>query len=127
MDTQATDVWDLPNWSGFDLGRSLAALRTGSLQVRVRTLQRLHTRWWHASEKRMADLLRAAGVPDGTIALLPKIVKSCRICRLWERPGRRPATSSRLTEHFNDVVQFDLLFIEGQPVIHLIDEATRFT
>ena len=127
MDTQATDVWDIPNWSSFDLGRSLAALRTGTKTVRIRTLQRLHTRWWHASEKRMADLLRAAGVPDGTIALLPAVVKSCRICRLWERPGRRPATSSRLTERFNDVVQFDLLFIEGQPVIHVIDEATRFT
>ena len=25
------------------------------------------------------------------------------------------------------MVQFDLLIVEGQPVIHIIDEATRFT
>ena len=44
------DLPDLaPDWSAFDLGSALRALKSPSPQIQVRALRRLHIRWYHCS------------------------------------------------------------------------------
>ena len=51
------------DWSSWDLGRNLRALRSGNVGVATRALRQLHLRWWHASTLKMTSLLRSAGLP----------------------------------------------------------------
>ena len=50
------------DWSVWDLGRSMQLLRSRNSAVVRRTLRMLHIRWWHASAKRMYDILNSTGV-----------------------------------------------------------------
>ena len=46
----------VPEWSSYDLGASLRALKSDSEPQQNRALRRLHLRWFHASATRMASL-----------------------------------------------------------------------
>ena len=46
---------------------------------------------------------------------------------MWHRPSERAVTTTRLSTKFNEVVQVDLLFVEDLILVHMIDEATRFS
>ena len=85
----------------------------------------LHLRWWHASAKKMRQLLQAAGVRDDVLALIPDIVDTCRACRMWKRPAAKAEATVRLVEEFNEVVQHDLLFHDSMSWQHLIDVCIR--
>ena len=117
----------IPEWSSWDLGVQLRALRsTDSPAHALRALKRLHLRWWHASSSKMKQLLQHAGIDDSILRLLPGLIDSCKICRLWRRPGNRAVTTSRITSRFNELVQCDILFWNELMILVLIDEATRW-
>ena len=46
---------------------------------------------------------------------------------MWHRPADKATTSTRVSTKFNEVVQIDLLFVEDLIILHMIDEATRFS
>ena len=117
----------IPEWSSYDLGASLRALRSDSIPQQNRALRRLHLRWWHASAARMESLLKAAGVSANVIKQIAPTVESCAICRMWQRPGHRSMTTTRTVDKFGQSVQVDLLFVEEYIVLHMIDEAIRWT
>ena len=48
----------IPDWSSFDLGRCLHALKSEKTSIIVRALKRLHIRWYHCSSARMQALLQ---------------------------------------------------------------------
>ena len=121
------DIDIQPEWSSFDLGSALRALRSDNVGHQNKALRRLHLRWFHASTSRMTGLLKAAGVSNAVLQRIAATVDSCKICRMWKAPGRRTMTSSSLAEKFNEVVQVDLLFVEEFVVMHLIDESIRWT
>ena len=75
----------------------------------------LHIRWWHAPAARMARILRSAGAPEAATSQLDTIVDTCRPCCTWERPSPVSTARPRVTEHFNEVVQHDLMFVSPQP------------
>lgn len=122
----------VPEWSSWDLGVQLRALRSTQADGQVdlpralRALKRLHMRWWHASATKMRQLLSHAGVQESILRLLPGLIDSCKICRLWRRPGNRAVTTSRITNRFNELVQADILFWKDHMILVLIDEATRW-
>lgn len=116
-----------PDWSSWDLGRALRALRSTDRALQARALKRLHIRWWHCSVERMTQLLKAAGIPRSAIDMIKPVVSCCRVCRAWQKPSNRSMHNSRLSEKFNDVIQFDLMFVEEHIIGHLCDEATRFS
>lgn len=116
-----------PDWSSWDLGRMLRKLRSDTPGVRIHALRKLHARWFHCSSTRMTGLLKAAGVGKEIIDQIPGIIDTCKACRSWKRPAPKAVASSRLTTQFNDVLQCDLLFTSNGIVIHVIDEAVRFT
>jgi len=43
------------------------------------------------------------------------------------RPGRSPITATRQSTQFNEVIQLDIVFGYDQPILHMLDECTRFT
>ena len=90
--------------------------------------RKLHTRWFHASAKRMMTLLEAAGVSREVILLIPSIVDTCSVCCNWQRTGPKTVTSAmRVPESFNQEVQIDLLFYETFVILHAIDACTRWS
>jgi len=75
----------------------------------------------------MSNLLKHAGAPTTAIKLLPEIVDTCRICRMWKRPTPKSVTTTRLAEKFNEAVQWDILFYKKLMLSHLLDEAIRWS
>ena len=72
----------------------------------------------------MQELLTHAGAPQSAIKTVPEIVETCRICRMWTRPTARSMTRTRLATEFNQMVQWDLLFVGDWKLSHCLDEAT---
>ena len=68
----------------------------------------------------MERILRAAGLPNSVLAKIPSIVDTCRVCRMWTRPSPHATTTTRLTTEFNQVMQYDLVFIDSKIVLHMI-------
>ena len=116
-----------PDWTSWDLGRALRSLRGSDQPAIVRTLRKLHMRWWHASKQRMHSLLLAAGVSKLVLDQIEGVTDTCRICRLWKRPTHKSIASTRLSTSFNETVQVDLLFIEDLVILHALDECTRWS
>eukprot|EP00973_Karenia_brevis_P024040 3316531-Karenia_brevis.AAC.1 len=91
------------------------------------TMRRLHVRFWRSPTQRLSELLRHAGPPSAAIDKVKGIVDTCRVCRMWTRPGPRSMTTTRLATGFNEIVQWDILFWEGVMISHCIDEAIRWS
>ena len=114
-------------WTAFDVGHALRLLHSRCDEVVRRTLRRLHVRYWHAPAKRLKELLQHAGAPAKALEMAKQVVDTCRVCRMWARPGPRSMTSTRLATGFNEAVQWDILFLAEAMVSHCIDEATRWS
>ena len=54
------------------------------------------------------------------------VVKSCDICRMYERPLNKPTLRAEMAGFFNDIVQCDLFWLWDKWWALLVDEATRF-
>jgi hypothetical protein len=117
----------LVDWSSFDMGRCLRALRSDNPAIIVRALKRLHLRLWHCSASRLSALLKAAGVSQQAIKLVEDVCKTCSVCRMWQRPSNKAAVSSRLSDKLGEIVQHDLFFHKQHVICVLLDEATRWT
>ena len=75
----------------------------------------------------MKELLMRAGAPPSALTMIKTIVDTCRVCRMWTRPGPKSMQATRLATGFNELVQWDILFIDDVMVSHCIDEATRWS
>ena len=118
---------DDDDWRNFDLGRAMVELRSLRPGVVRRALRKLHLRWFHAGSATMKRLLMLAGVPSAVINQVPSIVDTCHICRSWSRPSPKTIASHRISEKFGESIQGDLLFYKRKVLLHLVDEATRYT
>ncbi|MCS5670999.1 MAG: hypothetical protein NZ577_03985, partial [Vicinamibacterales bacterium] len=119
--------WDNPDWTTWDLGLALKILRSGTDVQKRRTIRKLHVRWWHSSSAAMKSLFEAAGVPTDVIDLIQPIIGTCKICRMWVRPGNKSIATYRISVRFNETLQFDLLFVYDWALAHAIDEAIRWS
>ena len=88
---------------------------------------RLHIRFWHAAAAKLTEIRRLAGAPRSALRLVKDIVDTCRICRAWQRPPPKSMTTTRMARDFNDIVQWDILFVKRFVISHLLDEAIRWT
>ena len=121
------DPTEEPTWSRFDLGRALRLLHMPSEGVVRRTVRMLHIRFWHCSAQRLRELMKLGGAPQRALDMVQAVTDSCRACRNWTRPGPRSITRTRLAQHFNEMVQWDILFLYDDAVSHCLDEAIRLT
>ena len=121
------DINIMPEWTSWDLGAALRSLRSDNQALQNRALRRLHIRLFHATSAQMISVLKAAGVSSSVLQLVAPIVETCKICRAWQRPGHRSITTTRMSEKFNEIVQCDLVFVEEFIILHLVDEALRWS
>ena len=114
--------------SAFDLPRNLGRLTRFLLspdkKQRLKGLQVLHRRFWHAKLHDMKLLLERGGVDirDDEIII---VIKACPVCRKWQKPPLPPRVKMSLPENFNDEVDFDFMFYKGQPIGIFVDHAIR--
>lgn len=88
-------------------------------------LRRLHRRFGHPSVERLQRLLDRAG-HNTEKKTLEHLTKYCHSCQKHSKsPGRFRFTLRDDTE-FNFNIIVDIMYISGKPILHVVDEATRF-
>ena len=116
-----------PNdWTRFQMAHNLQALRTGHEPTLIRTLRKLHLRWWHAGVTSMTNLLKHAGLGENVIKLIPDIINTCKECGAWTSRPKDTQPSVSLAMRFNEAVETDLLFYKEHVIHHMLDRATRW-
>ena len=74
----------------------------------------------------MQNTLSMAGVSQRVLDTIPDIIRTCRECRAWAKPGEQTQSSLNVSTKFNQKVEGDIIFIEKYMVWHMIDRAIRF-
>eukprot|EP00974_Lingulodinium_polyedra_P128357 11205749-Lingulodinium_polyedra.AAC.1 len=69
----------------------------------------------------MTHISSAVGVPQTRLQLVPQIVETCRVCRMWSKPGPKAIAAATLSVRFDERVQSDLLL--RYRVFNVLDEA----
>lgn len=91
-------------------------------------LDRIHRHFNHPQPERLSAILRQAGDPKatpGTHAQLEELTRACDVCqRLSRAPGRFRVALPPEELIFNRTILMDLMFLDGQPVLHTIDKVT---
>lgn len=90
-------------------------------------LKRLHRRFGHPSANRLYDVLERSGHDDIDRKALQRLTRFCEHCQKHGRsPGRFKFTLRDADIDFNHSIYVDIMYIDNRPVLHIIDEATRF-
>lgn len=88
-------------------------------------LRQLHRRFGHPSVRRLARVLQRAGHEVEQRAI-EHLTKYCHQCQMHSKaPGRFKFTLKDDYE-FNCRIIVDVMYINGKPVLHVVDEATAF-
>ena len=114
------------DWTRYDISRSLKVLRTGSERAVLVELRKLHLRLWHAGRQSMTAILRAAGLSNKVLDLIPNVIETCRECRKWQSPKPNTQHSLSVSMAFNEHLEVDLLFYREHIIFHGLDRATRW-
>jgi Reverse transcriptase (RNA-dependent DNA polymerase) len=90
-------------------------------------LRRLHRRFGHPSADRLHTVLERSGHDDIDKKTLERLTKLCEHCQKHGKsPGRFKFTLRDENIDFNHSIYVDIMYIDNQPILHVIDEATRF-
>eukprot|EP00171_Calliarthron_tuberculosum_P013661 IDg13661t1 len=65
-------------------------------------------------------------VTSNTRALLREISKRCKACQIYSNKPRRFKFTLRDDIYFNHTIYIDIFYIDGNPILHVVDEATRY-
>lgn len=88
-------------------------------------LRRLHRRFGHPSTEKLYRVLERAG-HDIEREALKHINKVCEHCQKYGKSPGRFRFTIRDDVSFNHSIIVDIMYIDGKPVLHIVDEATRF-
>jgi hypothetical protein len=90
-------------------------------------LRQLHRRFDHSSTRKLHDLLERVG-HEVEKSVLKKLTKFCTFCQKHEKSPERFKFTLRddVNMNFNYSVIVDVMYIENSPILHVVDEATRF-
>lgn len=94
-------------------------------------LEKIHRNFFLPSADKLISLIRRAK-PDeatpGTLRILKDISSRCDPCqRIQEEPRRFRVSFGAERTIFNGRILLDVMYIENLPVLHIIDELTRFS
>jgi transposase InsO family protein len=95
-------------------------------------LTKMHRGFYHPSSENLPNLLKRARPDDTnqeTMQLLQQIASACETClQLGPKPIRFKVSLPNMEDIvFGDELSIDLMFIDGQAVLHIVDTATRFS
>ena len=91
-------------------------------------LRQLHRRFGHPTVERLSRLLHCAGHNDPEHEqLLRKITDYCSLCQKYSQAPRRFKFTLRDDDiEFNHTIYVDVMYINGSPILHTVNEATMF-
>jgi hypothetical protein len=90
-------------------------------------LRRLHCRFRHPATDRLHKLLECSGHDDINKKTLEYLTKYCSECQKHSKsPGYFKFTLRDKDPIYNYCIIVDVMYIEGNPLLHIIDEATRY-
>ena len=98
---------DLPR----NLGRLTKFLMSTNQKQRLRGLQVLHRRFWHAKDHAMRTILDRGGI-DLSDEEIKLVIAACPVCRKWKSPPLPPRVKTSLPDEFNELVDFDIMSIK---------------
>lgn len=94
-------------------------------------LQRIHKHFFHANSERLYALMRRAKIDDAvplTLKQLQDVADACDVCqRLGKEPNRFRVALPHEDVCFNRLVLLDLMFLEGEAVLHVVDADTLWS
>jgi hypothetical protein len=88
-------------------------------------LRRIHRRFGHPSTEKLRRVLERAG-HDVDRAAAEQIRKVCEYCQKHGKSPGRFKFSLHEDVDFNHTVIIDIMYIDNKPLLHAVDEATRF-
>ncbi|OWT43021.1 polyprotein [Pochonia chlamydosporia 170] len=88
-------------------------------------LRQLHRRFGHPSVERLSRILTKVG-EEYSSDVLKRLTDICHHCQMNGRAPSRFKFTLRDDHEFNHEIIVDIFFINGQPVLHVIDSATAF-
>jgi hypothetical protein len=89
-------------------------------------IHRLHRRFGHPSAEKLYRVLERSGHDDVNKQAIDHLTKYCSFCQKYGRSPGRFKFTLREDLDFNHSVYVDIMYINGSPVLHIIDEATRY-
>jgi hypothetical protein len=89
-------------------------------------IRRLHRRFGHPSAKKLHRVLERSGHDDVDRQAIDHLTKYCSFCQKYRRSPGRFKFTLRKDLDFNHLVYVDIIYINGSPILHIIDEATRY-
>ena len=93
-------------------------------------LNKLRSQFFHPSATRLFNLLRKARPKDSTpetLLILRDISKRCDPCqRIKPVCTRFRDCFGTENSRFNERIMMDIMYIESMPILHIVDESTRF-
>jgi len=91
-------------------------------------LRTLHRRFGHPSASRLLRILERADHYDPDHRqMLERISRFCTRCQKFgDAPSRFKFTLRDNDADFNHSIFTDIMYIDGSPILHIVDEATRF-
>ncbi|EED12763.1 hypothetical protein TSTA_052840, partial [Talaromyces stipitatus ATCC 10500] len=88
-------------------------------------LRRLHRRFGHPSTDRLRRVLTRAGHETNKEAI-EHIRKFCHHCQMYNKsPGRFQFILHEDVD-FNHSIIINIMYLDGDPVLHIVDKATHF-
>ncbi len=94
-------------------------------------LTHMHRNFAHPSAEKLYKLLLLARPEDTTaetLKMLQDIARSCDPCqRIQNAPSRFRVSFGADNLCFNERIFLDVMYLDGLPVLHVIDEATHFS
>ena len=103
-----------------------ASITSTTCYLTVIELSRLHRRFGHPSVGKLHALLERSG-HDINKEMIEKLTKYCRHCQKHSKSPYRFKFKLPDNLDFNHTVFVDIFYIDGKPVLHVVDEATGFT
>jgi hypothetical protein len=88
-------------------------------------LRRLHRRFGHPSVERLQKLLYRAG-HESDRSTIKQLTKFCHYCQKYGKSPERFRFTLKDDINFNYNVIVDVMYISEAPLLHIVDEGTRF-
>lgn len=89
-------------------------------------LRQLHRRFGHPSASRLHNVLERSGHDDVNKKAIDRLTKLCTQCQMHGKAPARFRFTLRDDVAFNYSIIVDIMYIDGSPLLHIVDEATRF-
>lgn len=94
-------------------------------------LQKLHRQFFHPSPDKLFNLIKKARPEHATTetrAALEDITARCDPCqRIKQAPLRFRVSFGAEHVRFNERIIVDIMYIDGEPILHIVDEGTHFS